>query len=387
MSNIFNVVDGDEDFLNFNYIETKEQPKSKSSKSKSSVKNFDIDFDEDIPPPRTKSKKKSHVSEFNQIHNDDKYNFYDLELDTSKKYDVNVDDNDVVETKGKKKVPLKQVQEHQLLINQINAYTTSQRFKPILDECGIKIKDLGSKSVAELKELRERIRASCANYGASGIVAAATLSFCGGVEALAPKRLINLEGYKSAIESNPEFHALAEMIEIDSGFKNSMTPMQRMIMCLGSTALQVGAQNRAKGMILNSNQSLINSLNAQRQQQMPPISQPPINMNPMNMNMNMNNPMNMNNMNNMNQMNMNQMNQMNMNNMNQLNYPNMQPNIVQSNLNTFTNNAMNMNNNNNSSNSANLLQQMKDIENKPNNPIVSPNPPKFDRDPYVWNGN
>jgi hypothetical protein len=247
-----------------------------------------------------------------------------LDFDTSVKYDI--DENaEVSDTKSKKKVPLKQVQEHQLLINQLNAYTTSKRFKPILDECGIKLKDLGSKTVAELKELRERVRACCANYGNGGIVAAATLSFCGGVEALAPKRLIDLEGYKAAIDSNPEFHALAEMIEIDSGFKNSMTPMQRMVMCLGSTALQVGAQNRAKKLIMNCNSSLLNSLNAQKQQMEKPIVQQPIVQQPM------------------------------MNN----NIPN----------NPMMNNSPFMNN-------------------IPNNlPMNNPSPPRVDRDPYTWAGN
>lgn len=167
---------------------------------------------------------------------------------------------------SRRKIALKQVQEHQNLINQLNAYYASERFRPVIDQCGLQIKNLAGKSVAELKELKERVRACCANGGGSGgIVSSITLGFCGGMEAMAPKRVIDLEGYREAVAANPEFEALAEMIEIDSGFKSSMTPMQRMALCLGTTALQVGAQNKAKNRGKDATQQLLAALVAQKQ--------------------------------------------------------------------------------------------------------------------------
>jgi hypothetical protein len=165
-----------------------------------------------------------------------------------------------------KKIPLKNVQEHQLLINCLNAFAHSTRFAPILNEFGINIKDLSKKTLSELKELRERVRACCANCGSSGgIVSTAALSMCSGLEAAMPKRIMNLDGYRSQIESNPEFAALCEMIEIDSGFKTSMSPMQRMAMCLGTTAFSVAGANKIKAAAQDASASLLSSLKAQQQ--------------------------------------------------------------------------------------------------------------------------
>ena len=163
-----------------------------------------------------------------------------------------------------KRMPLKSVQEHQLLMNQLNAFVTSARFGPILKECDIVVCNLKKKSVAELRELRERVRACCANSGGSGgVVSAITLGAVGRIEAWAPKKFMDLEGFQAEIERNPEFASLCEMIEIDSGFKSSMSPMQRMAMCIGTTALSVAATNKAKAVAQGANASLIAQLQAQ----------------------------------------------------------------------------------------------------------------------------
>lgn len=181
--------------------------------------------------------------------------------------DDDANDDEVKPGKGKK-IALKSVQEHQQLINQLNAFSCSARFSPVLKECGIVVKDLRLKSVAELRELRERVRACCANSGSGGgIVSSGILGACGQIEALAPARLINLDGYKEAVESNPEFASLCEMIEIDSSFLRSMSPMQKMVMCLGTTAMSVGAMNRKKGEAAHATATLVDSLRAQQQQQ------------------------------------------------------------------------------------------------------------------------
>lgn len=168
--------------------------------------------------------------------------------------------------RGEKKpnIKLKNVQEHQNLINTLNGYASSQRFRPILDSCGVRIRDLETKSIAELKELRERVRACCLNSGGTGIVSKVALMGCGTLEKVVPKRLANLDGYTMAVANNPEFHALAEMIELDSGFRTSMTPMQRMMWCLGSTAASVAAQNNMKAKAMGQ-QDLLASLRAQRE--------------------------------------------------------------------------------------------------------------------------
>lgn len=177
------------------------------------------------------------------------------------------DDEKSISVRGKK-IPLKSVQEHQLLINSLNALACSTRFAPVLKECGIVIKSLATKSISELRELRERARACCANAGGNGgVVSALTLGVCGRLEALAPKRLIDLDGYRAAIESNPEFAALCELIEIDSGFKTSMSPMQRMALCLTTTALTVGSVNKAKSIGHAASQNLLAQLQFQQQQQ------------------------------------------------------------------------------------------------------------------------
>jgi len=167
-----------------------------------------------------------------------------------------------------KKIPLEQVQEHQNLTNQLNGYAASIRFKPVIDQCGLKLKDLHNKSVAELKELRERVRACCANSsGNTGILAQTTLAGCSGLEKTIPKQVCNLDGYRKAVESNPEFHRLAEMIELDSGFASSMTPIQRMVFCLGGAAISVAAENAKRQMIQSAQERLVGNLIAQRDAQ------------------------------------------------------------------------------------------------------------------------
>ena len=176
--------------------------------------------------------------------------------------------DDRVAPSAVRKIPIKSVQEHQLLINHLNAYLGSERFSPVLRDSGLNLKSLTTKSVAELRELKERVRACCANSGSSGgIVSAVTLGVCGRIEAWAPKKLIDLDGYREALARDDEFAALCEMIEIDSGFKSSMTPSQRMALCLATTALSVGSMNKVKAAGQAASQNLLAQLQFQQQQQ------------------------------------------------------------------------------------------------------------------------
>ena len=245
MSHIFDLTDQSgetEDYLSFNFVSKAQQQQQQ----------------EDDEPPRARSRPRGRPS----IAAPKQRSVPDLSFDLPP--DLNYDDVPP-SSSNYKKIPLKQVQEHQNLTNQLNGYAASIRFKPVIDQCGIKIKDLHNKSVAELKELRERVRACCANSsGTSGFLAQGTLAACSAVEKSMPKKVCDLDGYRKAVESNPEFHKLAEMIELDSGFAASMTPMQRMALCLGGAAMTVAAENAAKKMLQSAQEKMVSDLIAQR---------------------------------------------------------------------------------------------------------------------------
>lgn len=249
MSHVFNLNDsGDqEDYLDFDFpgdSEPRPSPPPASRARKSTA------------APKGRPSSKSRVS---------RQSYDDMPIHESA-YDHAMPE-EITSSSSSKKIPLKQVQDHQNIILQLNSYAASKQFKPVLDESGIKLKDLTSKSLAELKELRERVRATCANSGGgAGLVANMALGICGGMEAMAPKIYMDLEGYRLAVDSNPEFHALAEMIELDSGFRATMTPIQRMAVCLGTTALTVSKENAAKNKLKNEQEKLVESLIAQRNQ-------------------------------------------------------------------------------------------------------------------------
>jgi len=245
MSHIFDLTEsGDaEDYLSFNFV-TKAQQQ-----------------EDDEPPRVSRSRPRGRPS----IAVPKRRSVPDLSFDLPPDINFNFDD-DLPPPSSNKKIPLKQVQEHQNLTNQLNGYAASERFRPVIERCGIKIKDLHTKSVAELKELRERVQASCASSGGTpGILAQTTLAGCSGLEKMMPKKVCDLAGYREAVEGNPEFHKLAEMIELDSGFAASMTPIQRMALCLGGAVMTVAAQNAAKAVLLQSKQEqLVSGLIAQR---------------------------------------------------------------------------------------------------------------------------
>ncbi|MDR3414058.1 MAG: hypothetical protein P4L87_24370, partial [Formivibrio sp.] len=178
-----------------------------------------------------------------------------------------------------KKIPLKKVQEHQDLINKLNRYAASARYRPIIEECGIGIKNLAAKSVPELKELLERVRACCGNHSQPDIVYNGVLRVAGAAEVMAPRQLLN--GYQQALEGDPELAAICELIQIDSGFLCSMTPMQKLGMSLACTAATVMNANRktmmdqAKMNAQTSSQQILANLIAQRQAAVAAGLQPP----------------------------------------------------------------------------------------------------------------
>jgi hypothetical protein len=178
-----------------------------------------------------------------------------------------------------KKIPLKSVAEHQALLNLLNSYIMSARFGPVVKNCGLNLKNLSTKSIAELKELKERVRACCSNLGGgdTGIVSAFTLTFCKSAEAVAPKRVMDLTGYSDAVQSNPEFAGLCEMIEIDSGYVSCLTPIQRLGICLARSAVSVAGNNKLKAAAGIASHNLLASLQQQQQAQESQSDAVPIN--------------------------------------------------------------------------------------------------------------
>lgn len=262
MAQVFQLNDTDNDFLNFEYTAPVATGKGKAKTKKEPLPL--------LPKTRasTSRKKSEPINYYDAYDNNNEYQ------DTQSRPLAPVFDDEMpsgVVTKEKsRKIPLKSVQEHQLLMNQLNGYSASLRFKPVLDQCGITLKDLGKKSVAELKELRERVRACCANSsGNVSVVHRMTLGVCSGIEAVAPKAKLDLSGFSEAVQANPEFEALCEMIELDSGFKASLTPIQRMAILLGGTAFDVGCRNKSESMkavASTASRNLVESLKAQRSQ-------------------------------------------------------------------------------------------------------------------------
>jgi len=173
------------------------------------------------------------------------------------------------------KVPAKQVAEHQQLLMCLQRYAASARFAPMLKEAGLKLTNLEIKTVAELKQLQIRVRTVCSSSGAaSGMLYQGILGGAAVVEKIAPKRLMDLDGYAAALRADPEFEAVAEMLELDLGYAAAMSPLQRMGLCLGKNALNVAAMNSKKNKLIE--QLLAQQAAMQGQQPPQPVAPVPI---------------------------------------------------------------------------------------------------------------
>jgi hypothetical protein len=174
---------------------------------------------------------------------------------------VFMDEDDNYDRMPARKIPAKQVEEHQNLMLTLQRYNASERFSPMLKQAGLKLNNLESKTVAELKTLQTRVRTVCSSGGgASGMLGAGILTSCSIIEAKCPKRILNLDGYAASLHADPEFHAVAEMLELDMGFGTSMSPLQRMGLVLGKQAFAVNSMNRKR-------EEMLNRLQQQQQQQ------------------------------------------------------------------------------------------------------------------------
>lgn len=170
-----------------------------------------------------------------------------------------------------RKIPAKSVAEHQTLMLTLQRYAASQRFAPMLKEAGLKLTNLESKTVAELKSLQIRVRTVCSSdAGATGFVSSMILGGSSVVESRMPKKLMDLDGFSSSLSSDPEFAAVCEMLELDMGFAAAMTPMQRMGVCLGKHAIKVNGINKSRDKMLQD----LMAQQARQQQQQPAVYQP-----------------------------------------------------------------------------------------------------------------
>jgi hypothetical protein len=128
-----------------------------------------------------------------------------------------------------RRIPAKSVAEHQSLMLTLQRYAASQRFAPMLRDAGLKLTNLESKTVAELKSLQIRVRTVCSSDGGTtGIVSNIIIGGSAVIENTMPKKLMDLDGFASSLSTDPEFAAVCEMLELDMGFAAAMTPMQRM---------------------------------------------------------------------------------------------------------------------------------------------------------------
>lgn len=169
-----------------------------------------------------------------------------------------------------RKIPNKSVAEHQTLMLTLQRYAASERFAPVLRDAGLKLTNLDSKTVAELKTLQIRVRTVCSSGGsATGLLSNMILGGSAVIESKMPKKLMDLDGFSSSLSSDPEFAAICEMLELDMGFAAAMTPMQRMGMCLGKHAVKVNGINKSRDKI-------IQDLMAQQGRQPVQVAQPPV---------------------------------------------------------------------------------------------------------------
>ncbi len=154
-----------------------------------------------------------------------------------------------------------------------------RRFSPMLKNAGLKLTNLESKTVAELKTLQVRVRTVCSSSGgSSGALYQGILMGTAAVERMAPKRILDLDGYAASLRADPEFEAISEMLELDLGWASSMTPMQRMALCLGKNAMTIAAVNRQKTQLLAgliAQQQMAQMAQQQQKQQQQAVSDPP----------------------------------------------------------------------------------------------------------------
>jgi hypothetical protein len=162
-----------------------------------------------------------------------------------------------------RKIPTKSVAEHQTLMLTLQRYAASERFAPVLRDAGLKLTNLDSKTVAELKTLQIRVRTICSSGGSStGLLSNMILGGSAVVESRMPKKIMDLDGFSSSLSTDPEFAAICEMLELDMGFASAMTPMQRMGMCLGKHAVKVNGINKSRDEMLKK---LTNQMQQQQQ--------------------------------------------------------------------------------------------------------------------------
>jgi hypothetical protein len=177
-----------------------------------------------------------------------------------------------------RKIPASKAGEHQSLMMTLQRYAASQRFAGLIQSAGVKLTNLESKTIAELKVLQVRVRTICSSSGrTSGFVSSGIIATCKVAAVTIPKKFMDLDGMGERLEADPEFTDLSEMIELDIGFLASMTPMQRMAMCLGKTAFATNSMNRARDAMivkLLEQQQLQGQFNhVQPVQQPPPVVQ------------------------------------------------------------------------------------------------------------------
>jgi hypothetical protein len=255
--------------------------------------NNNSNFDVDIPQPASKrgrkpaaSKKSSSNIDFNRV---DLQKKADDWFESQRKVAVDHSQAMVPVTTRKKrathndlppddKTEMERVKEHQLLCNQILAYSASERFSPVLKQFGLlgKVDRIHDMNNEELKNLVERFRATCSNCSFAGgsLVKGGVL----GVASVFENSTALMTGYRANLEKNPELDMLCELVELDSGFRMRFTPTQRLLFCMAQSAATTFAMNRMRMTgamhVQEKTNSLRDSLKAERAAAACPVAQP-----------------------------------------------------------------------------------------------------------------
>lgn len=151
-----------------------------------------------------------------------------------------------------RKIPANKAGEHQTLMMILQRYAASQRFAGLIQNSGVKLTNLESKTLAELKALQVRVRTICSSgTSTAGFVSGGIITACKVAACKIPKRYADLDGMGESLQADPEFMDISEMIELDIGFLTSMTPMQRMAWCLGKHAIGTNNMNRTRDSLIH----------------------------------------------------------------------------------------------------------------------------------------
>ena len=159
-----------------------------------------------------------------------------------------------------------EINKSQTVIMTLLRYGASQRFNEYLSKNGFKLTPtvLNKLAIDELEELLERVKICIANKSESSLITNMVLTGIRTAEHITQrpglKELFDLLGWSTFIENDESFMDSLEEIRISSSLVTGLSAPTRIVIALGSSALQVSRTNAAARSMLN--QLAINIPNA-----------------------------------------------------------------------------------------------------------------------------